>query len=574
MLRCKLERESFKYVYGMRTSKLDFFEEKLDINEVCGKNDWSGVQVLLESDKDMLIAINDDPRFYKKGAVDCYRLKVTVDGIPKENIKVQLVGLVKDDDHQFKADILLDEQSIFVEAGKVQCVWVEIKTDNGVLPGHYEPMISLYKSHLFNDEMLHTELGYSLDVFDYPMKNAKDFRFYLDLWQHHSNIARKYEVPLWGDEHFHIIENYMASLAELGQKAVSLIVSEIPWSGQNSLVNPIDSSDLYEYSMVRGYKDEEGVKFDFTVLDRYINLCDKYGINQEYEVFGLINVWTKPEAGFDCVIEDYDDGIRIRYYDEYSQTFRYVRKKVEYESYLKALQQYFIDKGIIDRVRIIADEPADIEVYKNRLGFLKKVTPKFKFKAAINHVDFMQEDIPEVMDFCPIINAITKEFKRFQEIKDTCKGTISYYVCCGPKNPNTFISSPLLESRVIPWFAYLLGTDGFLRWNYTVWPDQPLEKISYAYPEWAAGDTNFVYPGKTGKPMLTLRYKNLLRGIGDYEYLRDLEEANLPTDEFLDQVFYNKSEIHEEFYKNDNYCLESEVYQSIKKKMLELLSNK
>ncbi|WP_105615547.1 DUF4091 domain-containing protein [Vallitalea okinawensis] len=574
MLKCKLERESFKYVYGMTTLRTDFFKESIEIKEVCGKNDWSAVQVLLESDKDMLVTINNDPRFYKKRAVDCYRLKVTVEGIPDESIKVQLVDLVEDDDHQLKSDILLDEQSIFVKAGKIQCVWVEIKTDNGVEPGHYEPKVSIYKSYLFEDEVLYNQLNYSLDVFDHTMKKPEDFRFYLDLWQHNSNIARKYEVPLWGEEHFSIIDNYIASLADLGQKAVSLIVSEIPWSGQNSLVNPIDSSDLYEYNMVRCYKNEEELKFDFNILDRYVELCDRHGINQEYEVFGLINVWTRPEAGFDCVIEGYDDGIRIRYYDESDQTFKYIRKKVDYERYLQALEQYFADKGIIDRVRIIADEPADIEEYKNRLSFLKKVTPKFKFKAAINHVEFMQEDIPDLMDYCPNIRDLTKEFQRFQEIKDSCQGTISYYVCCGPKNPNTFISSPLLESRVIPWFAYLLGTDGFLRWNYTVWPDQPREKISYAYPEWAAGDTNFVYPGKTGKPMLTLRYKNLLRGIGDYEYLMDLKEANVSTDEFLDEIFYNRTKIHEEYYKNDNYCLESEVYQSVKRKMLELLSNK
>jgi hypothetical protein len=46
-----------------------------------------------------------------------------------------------------------------------------------------------------------------------------------------------------------------------------------------------------------------------------------------------------------------------------------------------------------------------------------------------------------------------------------------------------------------------------------------LNRISYHYPLFPAGDTNFVYPGRDGKPMLTLRYKLLQKGIRDYEII-------------------------------------------------------
>ena len=65
--------------------------------------------------------------------------------------------------------------------------------------------------------------------------------------------------------------------------------------------------------------------------------------------------------------------------------------------------------------------------------------------------------------------------------------------------------------------------DGFLRWNYTVWPDDPRKDIRYESFE--AGDTNFVYPAYNGDVLLSLRYKNLQRGISDYELFEKLREV-------------------------------------------------
>jgi hypothetical protein len=44
-------------------------------------------------------------------------------------------------------------------------------------------------------------------------------------------------------------------------------------------------------------------------------------------------------------------------------------------------------------------------------------------------------------------------------------GKLLFYVCCGPDKPNTFIKSPAIESRLIPWLVEKLDYDGFLRWN-------------------------------------------------------------------------------------------------------------
>lgn len=82
-----------------------------------------------------------------------------------------------------------------------------------------------------------------------------------------------------------------------------------------------------------------------------------------------------------------------------------------------------------------------------------------------------------------------------------------------------------------------MNFDGFLRWNYTAWPEKPREKMSYMFPPLRAGDTNFVYPAKDGRPLLTLRYKNLKRGIEDFELIQLLKQTNPCAEEILDKVW-------------------------------------
>lgn len=115
-----------------------------------------------------------------------------------------------------------------------------------------------------------------------------------------------------------------------------------------------------------------------------------------------------------------------------------------------------------------------------------------------------------------------------------------YYTCCGPDYPNTFLQSPATESRLIAWVAEKLLLDGYLRWSYTVWPDQPLEKLTYRSHLWKGGETNFVYPSACSKPQLSLRYKWLQRGIRDYEFMQILKDRgeNERVLEALKRVFY------------------------------------
>ena len=532
-----LTNESFKCKYGTGgvTDNSTAFEQT-SISLVCAKNSYAAFQVCLKSDEPFTISTGNNPVFSPKGLYNNIRLKCEIDRLSDKNISMFPELYMEDDDGVFKADILSAQESIEVKTGLTQPVWIEVKIPAETVAGIYHGRVDLYLHKMFQDEKKFSSLAFDLEVKDVTLPSPAEYRYYLDLWQHPSNISRKHEVRLWSDEHFDVLENYIKSLAELGQKAVTVIASEIPWSGQFCSKAVNYPSDLFEYSMVKVEKNENGeYNYDYSCLKKYLDLCFKYGIDKEIEVFGFFNIWVSEPEGYGSVAPDYPDAIRIRYFDRKDGSFKFIKTGEEIKNYIKALEQYFIKEGLIDRVRICADEPANMELFLTRLSLLKKNAPSFKYKAAINHFEFV-ENVPEIDDCVFALDCIMRQPENLEKIRKGIIGRLLFYVCCGPKVPNTFISSHLVESQFLAIIAGILNLDGFLRWNYTVWPEKPRERIKYKYPVWPAGDTNFVYPGNNGSPLLTLRYKNLKRGIEFYELIQLVKERNRNVADVIEQV--------------------------------------
>lgn len=512
----------------------------------CCRRDSTALQLVVSDEEDFLLTIGTEPFFWKGGPLRITRIELIVDGGITAGMK--LIGLVEDDDRTLKADLLMDDQEIFVEKRALQPVWIECAASEHTAPGIYNGTIRLYTHTMFEDERLEGECTFTVTVKPHMLPEPKDYTFYLDLWQHNSNIARKYQVPLWSEEHFRILDSYLESMAQLGQKALSLIVSEIPWSGQFSH-RDYNPSNLFEYSIVKLTRRWDGqFHCDFSAFDRYVRLGEKHGICDEIELFGLLNIWQDRDAGYGAIVEGYPDGIRVRYLDEASGTYRFMKDKEQLETYIGALEAHLIERGWIDRVRVLADEPGDVALFKERMACLRKAAPSFQYKVAIHHVEFIQQEIEGITDYAPLLPCVGAEYEKLSGHLRKRTGRTQYYVACNVEKPNTFLHSPPLESRLMPWFAEKFGLDGFLRWSYTAWVDEPLKRLSYRAPVWKAGDANFVYPGASGKPQLSLRYKWLQRGIRDYE-LMQIMKANGRGDEVrraVDSVmrFNDPRELH------------------------------
>jgi len=134
-----------------------------------------------------------------------------------------------------------------------------------------------------------------------------------------------------------------------------------------------------------------------------------------------------------------------------------------------------------------------------------------------------------------------------------------------------------VESQLIGYFTAYTGLNGFLRWNYTVWPERPRERLSYKYPNWKSGDTNFVYPGYDGKPLLSIRYKNLKRGIEAFELIQILKRVAPNAQEVLEKVWnlIFRTRRVEDFHPQSGkeprslYSLDYQDYQNARQILLE-----
>lgn len=518
--------------------------EKLE-GLVSGRRDTAAFQIVINSDLQYSLTARPVEWFSQSSnhmtPTVHRRLRIAVEA--PFAVETNLEAFLTDDDCTQKADILLTQDVRESAANIPSALWVELKVPADAKPGDYTVRVRLYSAMYDEDEVLVAEESIPLHVYSYVMPESKDFKFYLDLWQHNSNIARKHDVKLWSDEHFAILDSYAESLAALGQKSIFICASESPWGGWSSAANQRHNGNLYEYSIIGIIREPDGsFTYDYTKMQRYIDLCTSKGISGDIEVFGLVNIWENKYISKKALCQEYGEYIRLRYLDKADGCMKYMRDLDQIKDYIKSLETYFIATKQIDRVRIAADEPSDIEKYRKNISIICELAPAFRFKTAINHVEFIEEFGDKINDFAPYLRCVCNKYEKLIEYKSEHPNKkFLWYVACSPDHPNTFLCSPLTESRLLPIITSYLRFDGFLRWNYTVWPNDPRKDIRYGH--WRTGDTNFVYPGYNGKVMLSLRYKNFQRGIYDYEMLEQIrrKKGNAIADALIKKVFFPES---------------------------------
>ena len=546
---------------------------------VAARRDTAAFQLILQSDLQYSVNVGRGEWVSAKGRHfgPHERLRVAVEA-PFE-VKLQLEGLLTDDDEVLKADILLNQNVREERANVPSAVWVEVRVPENAKPGVYTVKAKLMSALYGQDESVVAEVEIPLTVASYVLPKAQDWKFYLDLWQHTSNIARKHDVILWSDEHFEVLKSYAESLAALGQKSITVCATETPWDGQSCEAEITYKGNVYEYSMIPVTRRADGTfDYDYSIMQRYVDLCTEAGIGGDIEIFGLVNVRVQNPMMPKEICPNYPEQIKIRYYDEADGCLKYVRDPEVIKDFIRSLEKYFIETKQIGRVRIAADEPGDVAKYRESLALLNELAPSFRCKCAINHAEFIEEFHDRIDDFVPYMRCTVTEYERLmQYYKDYPDKRFLWYVCCGGASPNNFLRTALIENRMTGLMTSKLRLDGFLRWNYCIWPDDPRKDIRYSHFE--AGDTNFVYPGYNGKVLLSLRYKNLQRGIADYEMLEAIRAAK--GDEVADALLAKVIHIAEvkDFYDDvrckpsaEMFSMKFEDYNALKAEMLQILS--
>lgn len=541
-----VENEYFKLKINAEDHTIHNFRPRARSVEltVC-RNSFAAFELQFQCDSRVCINVSDQPWFSEYS--DAQVLTIRHDG--ELTPVMNHIGMHLGDDGFLYGDCLKSDPVADVEQDVPAGVFVRFEIPKDIAPGEYSGVFRIVATRLFDDEVLVDRIRYTLKVQQVVLPDPVDYAMSLDIWQHNCNIARKAGVPMWSDGHFAIIEQYLKTLADLGADTVSVVAAEIPWSGQRCFQNKETPANLFEYSMVSVSRNEDkSYRYDFSALDRYVALCFQYGIDKKIDVFGLLSNWVSVNDGF-CNFTHTPEAIRIRYRMP-DGSFKYMKKAADIENYIKSLYSHFREKGWLDKVRIVADEPGDPEKLEKSIRMLKRLAPELRFKVAFDSVPFFHQFAQLIDDFCIALKGLTGDAQRWRQLlREDQRHSFTCYVCCIPEHPNAFLSSDLLQLRYLSVMADYFGLSGFLYWGYTAWPDDPVRDIRYS--SFPAGDTNFVYPGGAMQPLLSLRYMALRRAAEDFELLTMLRKTrhSQVVEEIHAMILTNRR--FEQFYGDD-----------------------
>lgn len=235
------------------------------------------------------------------------------------------------------------------------------------------------------------------------------------------------------------------------------------------------------------YSKEKGFQYDFTVLEKWLSFCYRQADIQAVQLFSPLP-WNHQIKYYDMDLEK--ECIMTLCPNEEQW------HKIWFE-FLKALGIFLQKHHYLDDVYLAIDERPleELKAVLNLRDELKKQEGLyFKVHAALNHTSFDMYFLNRLDDLslqlCEV-SKMSKELASFLSCRKSKGFTTSLYSAVSDF-PNSFLFSEPIETYWIIFYAYVLGFDGFMRWAYDAWVENPKEDASHWY--WESGDTSLIYP--------------------------------------------------------------------------------
>ena len=342
-------------------------------------------------------------------------------------------------------------------------------------------------------------------VIDRELPPAKEWKYYLDLWQHPWAVARIAGVAPFSKAHYEAMRPLWELLATAGQKTLTVTLVDRPWNHQ--------CRDAYG-SMIGRVKGDDGKwTFDYSLFDKYVEFGRSCGLGPHIACYTMCP-W----------------GYRVSWNDAHGEPHVVAAPPGSPEfadfwgDFLGDFAAHLKAKGWFADTYISMDERSPEDV-KKIADFIQAHAPGMKIAMAGNRKPSEFAGIT-IDSYSQYLKFITSDFLAEMPSRRAAGYVTTFYVCCGPDRPNNMFMSEMAENFWIGVYPAMVGLDGFLRWAWNSWPEDPLKDASFR--RWMAGDTFLAYPG--GVP--SFRFLELRNGIIAAEKLRILKEKGLFQDEF------------------------------------------
>lgn len=388
-----------------------------------------------------------------------------------------------------------------------ESLWIDVKPEGKLAAGDYPITLRLTEE---GTDLPAGEVTVQLHVIDAELPKQKLIH---TKWFHCDCLADYYEVEIFSEKHWEIIENYIRCAVEHGINTILTPTHTPPLDTRIGTYRP--TVQLVDVTFIDGK-----YTFGFEKLRRWVDMCKRCGV-EWYEISHLFSQWgarTAPQ-----VVAATEEGVkRIFGWDTPATGEAYT---AFLNAYLPALLDELEALGIADRCLFhISDEPNKdhLDGYLAAKALVKKHLRGQKLIDALSDVALC--DSGAVEHPVPANNHMEPFLER--NIPD-----LWTYYCCGQgvDVSNLFLSMPGARTRVLGAQLYKYNIKGFLHWGFNFYYAQYSD---YLINPWLdtdcdgfaqAGDGYQVYPDRGGKPAASLRLMLVQQALQDLRAMQLLE---------------------------------------------------
>jgi len=332
-------------------------------------------------------------------------------------------------------------------------------------------------------------------------------------WFHTDCLANYYNVEVFSEAHWEIIENFAAFAVKHGINTILTPIHTPPLDteigGERLTTQLIDVSvENKEYT------------FGFEDLERWVAMCKRIGI-EYFEIAHLFTQWGAKNAPKIIGIKD---GIYTRLFGWETDA-----TSVEYANYLSQMLPALTGKlnewGIAEKTIFhISDEPdiKHIKAYKKARQIVEPFLKGFKIIDALTDYELFKQGV------------VSTPIPAVDHIEPFLEGNVPdlwCYYCCAQSYlvPNQFFMQPSYRNRILGILLYKYDIKGFLHWGYnfynSVHSSYPINPYMTTDADGAfpSGDAFLVYPGPNGQPLASLRLLVAQEAFNDLRALKLLE---------------------------------------------------
>lgn len=439
-------------------------------------------------------------------------------------------------------DLLTDlfDGSVMFMPNQWRSIWIDIEPSVQSKAGIYDIKV-LFKNKQTGEIVTSQEI--SVEIYNVQLPEQKLIR---TEWFHGDCLANFYNVDVFSEKHWEIIENFISTAVKRG---INMILTP-------QFTPPLDTAKGGERTTIQLIDievDNGKYKFSFDKLKRWVDICKKVGVKY-FEMSHLFTQWGAIAS----------PKIMATVNGEYKRLFGWETRATseEYKEFLHTYLPQLIEKlkdwGIDKNTYFhISDEPSleQLQSYKEAKEVVNDLLKDFVIIDALSDYEFYKTGVIE--------KPVSANDHIHTFLDNGVENMWSYY-CTGQwdKVSNRFMSMPSARNRIYGVQLYKYKIEGALHWGYNFYNSQySIYNINPyittdALGIFPSGDAFLVYPKNDGTPEESIRMMVQYEAMTDLRALQWLEE--LTSYDYVMSIIENELDnpiTFKEYPKDANYLI-------------------